>query len=340
MGSSGGTLILWNKDLVEVKDSLVGDYTLSVHRINKHDGFEWVLTNVYGPNKPHERADFWDELDNICRFWDLPWCLGGDFNVITKCDEKKGCNKITKSMENFCDFILQHNLIDLPLKGARYTWSNGQVNPVMWSSSTILWCKLKDLKEKLKEWNKLTFGHTNTKLNHLLSEIHDLDLLAEDTSLSEIQLQDLVNCKKDFKKVTTMEEVSWRIKSKTKWLQEGDKNTSFFISKASARRRYNRIMQLYIDGTLVDDRLKLPEHILSFYKTLFTEEEIIRPALEGINFDSINSIESGILDSNFTEEEAFQAIKDLGHDKAPGPDGFPVMFFHKCWAFIKADIIE
>ncbi|XP_026384917.1 uncharacterized protein LOC113280517 [Papaver somniferum] len=95
-----------------------------------------------------------------------------------------------------------------------------------------------------------------------------------------------------------MEETSWRIKSNTKWLQEGDQNISLFISNASARRRYNRIRQLYIGNELVSDR-----------------------------------------EYDFTEEEVLHAIKDLYNDKAPGPDGFPIMFFQKRWHFIKRDIM-
>ncbi|XP_026432710.1 uncharacterized protein LOC113330060 [Papaver somniferum] len=72
---------------------------------------------------------------------------------------------------------------------------------------------------------------------------------------------------------------------------------------------------------------------------LFREEEIIRPVLEGIDFESISSIESNILDADFSEAEVLQEIQELGHDKAPGPDGFPIMFFHKCWSFIKSDIM-
>ncbi|XP_026405612.1 uncharacterized protein LOC113300621 [Papaver somniferum] len=132
IGSTGGMLTLWDRDLVEVSDSLVGNYTLSILCTNKMDNFRLILAKVYGPIKPVERTTFWGELDNIYSYWnDLPWCLGGDFNTITKCDEKKNCNKITSSMKNFNEFIIEHDLIDLPLKGARYTWSNGQTNPVM-----------------------------------------------------------------------------------------------------------------------------------------------------------------------------------------------------------------
>ncbi|XP_026384706.1 uncharacterized protein LOC113280273 [Papaver somniferum] len=273
VGSSGGMLILWDSDFVEVSDSLVGDYTLSMLCTNKFDNFQWVLTNVYGSNKPVERTDFWIELDNICRYWiNLPWCIGGYFNTITKCAEKKNCKTITRSMQKFNHFIVEHDLIDLPLKGARYTWSNGQANTVMcrldrflispsfeqhfpfvtqlarptsdhipllldisdpswgpspfrfevmwflengflqlledwWISfcfagtpSTVLWLKLKALKEKLKIWNKEVFGHTNTRLNAILSDIQTLDGLVEDNILNEeeriMQLQNKVEFEK------------------------------------------------------------------------------------------------------------------------------------------------
>ncbi|XP_026420155.1 uncharacterized protein LOC113316149 [Papaver somniferum] len=248
---------------------------MSISCINKADNFKWVLTNVYGPNKPTERDDFWMELDNASRLWDLPWCLGGDFNVILKCDEKKGCTKITKSMRDFANFIYTHDLIDLPMKVSRYTWSNGQSNLVMsrldrfllspsfeahypfasqlakdeptsdhipllldisdssWGSSpfrfevmwflengfiklledwwqsfcfagtasTVLWLKLKALKEKLQIWNKEVFGITNSKLNLILEEIQDIYGYAEDNILTENMVNEKIKLKKNLKKL-------------------------------------------------------------------------------------------------------------------------------------------
>ncbi|XP_026450819.1 uncharacterized protein LOC113350934 [Papaver somniferum] len=132
VGSKGGMLILWDRDLVEVSDSLVAEYTLSVLCTNKLDNFQWFLTSVYGPNNSVDRTEFWIELDTVYRYWtNLPWCIGGDFNKITKCSEKNNFKKIRRSMKKFKKFIVEHDLIDLPLKGDGYTWSNGQPNPVM-----------------------------------------------------------------------------------------------------------------------------------------------------------------------------------------------------------------
>jgi hypothetical protein len=45
------------------------------------------------------------------------------------------------------------------------------------------------------------------------------------------------------------------------------------------------------------------------------------------------------LDRPFSEDEIWQAIRQMPHDKAPGPDGFTGLFFRKCWQTIQHDII-
>ncbi|XP_026444360.1 uncharacterized protein LOC113344647 [Papaver somniferum] len=353
VGSSGGMLIIWDKYFVEINDSLVGDYTLSVSCTNKADNFKWMLTNVYGPNNPVERTEFWEELDNACRLWDLPSCIGVDFNTIKKCDEKKNCTRITRSMTQFNLFIDQHDLIDLPLKGARYTWSNGQANPVMCRLDRFLISP--SFETHFLFNSQLAKARPTSDHIHILLDISDpswgpspfrfevmwfleigfVQLLENwwlsfdfaENILSEEEINNLLSLKTEFEKTTHIDEVSWKIKSKTKWLQEGDRNTHFFMRKASARRRHNKIKQLYINGMLVDDKKILQEHIVEYYNTLFTREEVIRPDLENITFDKINFQESDILEADFTEEEVMNAIQELGNNKAPGPDGFPIIFF-------------
>ena len=46
-----------------------------------------------------------------------------------------------------------------------------------------------------------------------------------------------------------------------------------------------------------------------------------------------------ILTQNFSEKEVFEAIQQMEHNKAPGPDGFPAEFYQKFWGIIKADLM-
>ena len=56
----------------------------------------------------------------------MPWCLGGDFNVVRFPAERVGFANFSTSMHDFSDFISSNGLIDIPLIGGNFTWSNNR----------------------------------------------------------------------------------------------------------------------------------------------------------------------------------------------------------------------
>ncbi|KAL6557036.1 hypothetical protein OROHE_006912 [Orobanche hederae] len=50
----------------------------------------YYLTVVYGRNTKIERRDLWDDLLSVNQN-QLPWMVGGDFNIILQPDEKMRC---------------------------------------------------------------------------------------------------------------------------------------------------------------------------------------------------------------------------------------------------------
>lgn len=46
------------------------------------------------------------------------------------------------------------------------------------------------------------------------------------------------------------------------------------------------------------------------------------------------------LTKDITEEEIKEAIFDIGPHRAPGPDGFPAVFYHQHWDVVKEDVIK
>jgi hypothetical protein len=53
----------------------------------------------------------------------------------------------------------------------------------------------------------------------------------------------------------------------------------------------------------------------------------------------INEGENKLLTEAFTEKEVREAIFQMKHNKAPGPDGFPTEFYQVFWALIKDDLM-
>jgi hypothetical protein len=65
----------------------------------------WMFTGVYGPNVNRDRRLMWDELAGIRSWWDVPWCLGGDFNVVRFPQKGWALINFSPAMHDFSDFI-------------------------------------------------------------------------------------------------------------------------------------------------------------------------------------------------------------------------------------------
>jgi len=124
-GTRGGIIILWDKRFRKSVNIEPGTYSVSVILESIQEQFRWCYTGVYGPHTNNEREDLWYELASIRGTWDGQWVLGGDFNVCRFDYEKFNCHRRTRAMENFSETILDLGLMDLPLRGAQYTWSRG-----------------------------------------------------------------------------------------------------------------------------------------------------------------------------------------------------------------------
>uniref|UniRef100_A0A2N9GA24 Reverse transcriptase domain-containing protein n=1 Tax=Fagus sylvatica TaxID=28930 RepID=A0A2N9GA24_FAGSY len=197
-GAAGGILLMWDRRMVEKVEEVAG---------------------VYGPNSDSERGFLWEELAGLISWWDAPWCIGSDFNVVRFPSEKSGMAAFSPAMHEFSDFISELGLLDLPMEG---------------------------------EWADHFELVNQHRLPRLLSDHYPI----------------LLDCG---------------------WIVEEDVGR--------------------------------------------------RPLLDGLHFSSITSDEACWLERPFEEEEIFQAVSNMHDDKAPGPDGFPMSFFHACWPILRVDLL-
>uniref|UniRef100_A0A2N9GQ47 Reverse transcriptase domain-containing protein n=1 Tax=Fagus sylvatica TaxID=28930 RepID=A0A2N9GQ47_FAGSY len=205
--------------------------------------------------------------------------------------------------------------------------------------SFVLAQKLKALKGDLKEWNKLVYGDVGIKRQQLECELQAYNEKESLASLSteEHNLREV--CKADLESVAHAEEVFWRQKSRILWLKEGDNNTKFFHKMANSHRRNNYMDKVEVDGVVYEEESEIREQVVHFYESLYQESESWRPTVDGLEFDVITANERALLERRFDKDEVLQVVKDLQGDKAPGPDGFTMAFFQKCWSVIEEDVM-
>ena len=92
------------------------------------------------------------------------------------------------------------------------------------SPSFILTQKLKALKADLKKWNREVFSDLAFRKN-LLTKLFGLDAREELVGLSnEVQIR-RIQLKGDIEHLASLEEISWRQKSRALFVKEGDNNS-------------------------------------------------------------------------------------------------------------------
>ena len=108
---------MWDMKVVSKLEVEVGEDVAACSFRNEVDGFEWAFARVYGPNGDSDRSLLWDELSGLMCLWNLPRCIGGDFNIIHFHSERFGGRRTGSAMKEFSEFIFEMGLINLPLAG-------------------------------------------------------------------------------------------------------------------------------------------------------------------------------------------------------------------------------
>ncbi|KAG2667198.1 hypothetical protein I3760_15G101200 [Carya illinoinensis] len=111
--------------MVVEKMEFIGEYSVAVS-FKMVEDILWAFAGIYGPNIDNIRKLMWEELSGLHSWWDLPWCIGGDFNIVRFPSERSGDSRLSSAMSEFSDIIFDLNLVDLPLIGGPFTWSNNQ----------------------------------------------------------------------------------------------------------------------------------------------------------------------------------------------------------------------
>ncbi|KAK9191214.1 hypothetical protein WN943_019825 [Citrus x changshan-huyou] len=90
---------------------------------------------------------------------------------------------------------------------------------------------------QLKWWSEDEFRGRDKKLNMLTQELQK----AKQNKVQHKEAKAIKKIEEQIHNILLDEEIYWRHRARTDWLQAGDRNTKFFHSKATARKRKNKI---------------------------------------------------------------------------------------------------
>ena len=127
----------------------------------------------------------------------------------------------------------------------------------------------------------------------------------------------------------------WKQRSRNNYLKEGDRNTSFFQTKASNGKQWNWIQGLEDENGLWQEGLDEIEHVATqYFSTIFTssqpgEMKELLNAISPLVTDAMNQL----LARDFQASKVAQALQLMHPHTALRQDRLPPLFYQKFWSF-------
>jgi hypothetical protein len=131
VGASGGILVIWNSAIFSGRVIQINTFGIIVEFVSVHNGESWTMVSVYGPCSGIPRENFINWLYNLQIPAMSDWLLLGDFNFIRSEENRNRPGGDLNEMFLFNEVIGHLGLMELPLKGRAFTWSNMQKQPLL-----------------------------------------------------------------------------------------------------------------------------------------------------------------------------------------------------------------
>ena len=132
----------------------------------------------------------------------------------------------------------------------------------------------------------------------------------------------------------------------SKWARVGDRCTKEFFEHHSGHKKPTPITQLMDGERSLTQQTELENHILSFYKNLYTSDELVENNEEARE-DCFSFVKQTVTDAHNAEllqpltlKEVTTAMNQIPAGKAPGVDSIPSEFYHELWDDIGPDVFN
>lgn len=122
--------------------------------------------------------------------------------------------------------------------------------------------KLRRCGEILMAWDTNQFGHVRKKIKDLREKLDHLQKLRQ----SEAIVIEANETEKSLNQRLKLEEAMWHQRSRILWLKDEDKNSKFFHTKASQRKKRNAITRICNEeGQWVSQRKAVEKMLVQYF---------------------------------------------------------------------------
>jgi len=130
----------------------------------------------------------------------------------------------------------------------------------------------------------------------------------------------------------------WKQMSRCKRLKVGDRNTRYFHTLATIRRKRNLMSTIQKDEEVFTELAQVRKIFIQHFKKLYTSQESPVYELASLELKKLTPEMIAKLEEPVTLEEIKDALNSCDISKAPGYDGFNIKCIKHVWPIIGAEV--
>ena len=283
----------------------------------------------------HCSLDMVEETHILASFCSDHSCISLHLSSLPKQDRGSGYWKFNASLIK--DDIYVNNLNQLLEE-----WDN-EYNYML--DKRIKWEMIKyKVRKHTIDYCKEKRRNQNQEINNLQMKMNELEIKLGETSDETIKNENYYHKNR----LNTIEQENAEgaiIRSRVKWLEEGEKCTQYFFSleKNSHIKKHIRKLQLRNNETITNSS-KILQETNRFYETLYRSNGNISDENYDIFFDNsiptLSNEEKEECDKEITLEEILETLKSFKNNKSPGNDGLTKEFYITFWQKLSKPLME
>jgi len=172
-----------------------------------------------------------------------------------------------------------------------------------------------------------------------------VEMLEKNLKDNDVNYREYIQCKTEWENILKVKTNGIILRSKAKWVEDGERNTKYFINLEKRNYNTNYIRKLINrDNKEICNLTDIISEQKTFYKDLYSSKvgendeyrELMKLFTSDENIPKLNEFDKILCDEEINIEECTLALKNLSNNKSPGSDGFTTNFYKFFWTDIKA----
>ena len=334
----------YSKQIIELNDEF---NLIDIWRISNPDTRRYTWRGLTRQGRVFSRLDFW--LISAHMIYDLiktdiSPSIKTDHSIITltfelnnTCQKGKGFWKFNAELLKDQEYITKINTL---IEICKIENAHLENKALLWD---FIKCKIRGETISYSSYKSKVRRAHETKLNEKLLTLEkefDKNL----TTAGDVKHEyDLI--KQEIEEINEIKSRGFMLRSKAKWVEDGEKCTKFFMQLENRNYKSKYIKSLNWKNNILRD----PNDILSaqqdFYVNLYTEQVRTNScdnncSLFNTKHNKLSQIELELCDKNIVLAECSKSLSELPNNKSPGSDGFTTEFYKFFWKSLGTLVLD